>query len=238
MADIWGIDVSRHQGPDINWPKVKAAGCSFAAIRATISWGYTDAWFARNREGVKAAGIPWTAYHVVYPDQSPERQIRHFIDTVGEKPPMPLVLDVELDRGMTPQAITVNLKECSEWVRKLDGRLPIIYTGKWWWDQHTEPQTLTYPIYHSLWVADYRDRGEPALPRDWQDWLFWQKSDRGAVDGIAGNVDLDVFNGDESAFHKWLTSHAPGNGREELIDEALRHHEALGRILEELKYGA
>jgi len=36
---------------------------------------------------------------------------------------------------------------------------------------------------------------EPALPLAWDEWEFWQYTSDGAVPGIVGRVDLDVFNG-------------------------------------------
>ena len=36
---------------------------------------------------------------------------------------------------------------------------------------------------------------EPSLPRGWFKWTFWQYSEKGRINGINANVDLNVFNG-------------------------------------------
>jgi LysM repeat protein len=36
---------------------------------------------------------------------------------------------------------------------------------------------------------------QPFLPRGWFKWIFWQYSEKGRVNGINADVDLNVFNG-------------------------------------------
>ena len=48
-----------------------------------------------------------------------------------------------------------------------------------------------YPI----WVAADGVENAGPLPKGWTAWTLWQHSDDGKVDGITGDVDLDVFNG-------------------------------------------
>ena len=45
-----------------------------------------------------------------------------------------------------------------------------------------------------LWVAHYT-HACPNVPAAWSTWTFWQHTDRGAVPGITGPVDLDLFAG-------------------------------------------
>ena len=52
---------------------------------------------------------------------------------------------------------------------------------------------------YPLWVAHY---DEPEKPRIEREWLFWQHSESGHVNGIATKVDFSVFNGDSTAFQK------------------------------------
>ena len=35
-------------------------------------------------------------------------------------------------------------------------------------------------------------------------WLFWQYSGSGLSHGVEGKIDLNVFNGSEDAWHRWL----------------------------------
>ena len=48
---------------------------------------------------------------------------------------------------------------------------------------------------HPLWVADY-GQDPPRLPNGWSSYAFFQKAQDGTVNGIAGKIDVDFFNGD------------------------------------------
>jgi lysozyme len=53
---------------------------------------------------------------------------------------------------------------------------------------------------HSIWIQDLR----PVISPDF-DWLFWQISLRGQIEGITANVvDINIFNGNKSDFHNYL----------------------------------
>jgi lysozyme len=50
-------------------------------------------------------------------------------------------------------------------------------------------------------VAHYLQPHQPRIARDW---VFWQHSESGTVNGIFGKVDFNVFNGDSVAFRSLL----------------------------------
>lgn len=188
-----GIDVSRWQG-EILWGKVASAGYRFAVIRATIGNYYTDPRFYVNWDGAREAGLLVSAYHVVTPDRPADSQMDRFYDVLDDRESdLPLVLDVELTREMSPEDITSSVQECAELVTDGTARRPVIYTARWFWDRNV----LKGPDWkqYDLWVAHY-GADVPLLPCDWDEWAFWQYSDRGRVPGISTATDLNWFNGD------------------------------------------
>ncbi|MEA3342216.1 MAG: GH25 family lysozyme [Chloroflexota bacterium] len=192
MSTTPGIDVSRWQG-EINWEMVAAAGYRFAVIRATIGNYYTDPRFYENWNGARGAGLLVSAYHVATPEHSAGSQIDRLFDVLGErKADLPLVLDVELSREISPTGITACVRDCVQKVERQDDRKPIIYTAGWFWNH----QVLESPGWseHDLWVAHY-GVSAPTLPTGWDEWQFWQHSDKGRVPGIAAETDLNQFNG-------------------------------------------
>lgn len=193
MSVIPGIDVSRYQGK-INWEKVALAAYRFVIIRATVGDYYTDPNFSENWSGAKDSGILVSAYHAVTPDRSAESQIEHFFDILdNRKADLALILDIELARGVSPAAITACIKDCLNKTEQLDGRKPIIYTAKWFWDINVLPSAEW--AQYDLWVAHY-GVSSPALPEGWSEWKFWQYSNRGRVSGIESeHTDLDWFAG-------------------------------------------
>ena len=187
-----GIDVSRWQG-EIDWSRVAVAGYRFAIIRATVGNYYTDPRFYVNWEDARDVGLLISAYHVVAPERPADSQIEHLFEVLDDRSPdFPLVLDIELSREVGREGITACAAECADLVEREEGRKPIIYTARWFWDNNV----LDTPDWSSydLWVAHY-GVDNPTLPVVWDQWTLWQYSDHGQVPGIDAATDLNWFNG-------------------------------------------
>jgi lysozyme len=187
-----GIDVSRWQG-EIDWPQVAAEGHRFAFIRSTIGDAYLDPRFYSNWDEARAAGLLISAYHVITPDRPAQAQIDYLFDVLdGRTADVPLVLDVEREDGVDRETISACVLSCLEEVEARDGRKPILYTARWFWDRYLLPSERWRD--YQLWIASYTDK--PLMPRDWDEWLFWQYSDSGKVPGVASRAtDLNWFAG-------------------------------------------
>jgi lysozyme len=125
---IQGIDVSRWQG-EINWQLVAAAGCEFAAIRATVGNYYTDPFFEKNREGAILYEVYPLYYHVVCPDNSIKSQIDRFMGVVGDIGIARPVMDIELIRDKNKQVVTEIAKGCTQEASDRCGKPAIPYSN-------------------------------------------------------------------------------------------------------------
>ena len=76
-------------------------------------------------------------------------------------------------------------------VQAATGRVPIIYTGKYFWNDNVGSGDFAG---NPLWLAAYVSPC-PSTPGAWGGWSMWQYNDNGSIPGIAGNVDVDIFNG-------------------------------------------
>ena len=197
---INGVDVHADKG-DVDWDKVRAAGCEFAIVKATEGQGFRDARFTRARwSAMKSAGIVRGAYHFARPSNGssdPVGEARDFlaaVDAVGglRSGDLPLALDLE--------ATTLGPRDTFAWVRRFvraikraTGRAPLLYTSPSFWTDHVgnAEDNLDCP----LWIAHYGVKS-PTVPRAWETYTLWQHSDKGAVAGVAGHVDVDVLHGD------------------------------------------
>jgi len=194
-AQVWtpGIDVSHYQGA-IDWGRVKAAGIQFAYLKATDGISYVDPTFLRNSGNCETLGIPWGAYHFFRPDQDPSSQAIHFLETLAAlSPSLPSALDLEISPGETVDLI----QEVDDFIAEL-GESPLIYCSPAFalqWLRLDDDFTTAHP----LWVAEYTLKPEPETA-PWSDWLFWQHTPGGQVDGIPNQVDLDWFHGTPAEF--------------------------------------
>ena len=103
---VHGTDVSKYQ-TSIAWHDAKAAGISFAFLKATEGGDRVDDNFSENWQRAKAAGVPRGAYHFYYFCRPAEEQARWFIRNVPrDRSSLPPVLDMEWN----PQSPTCKLQ--------------------------------------------------------------------------------------------------------------------------------
>jgi lysozyme len=210
---ILGFDCS-HWQPSIDWEKAKASGIQFAFVKITQGRIHYEGNFynlkARIAE-IKKHGIKLGYYHFCSPQAgNPETLARseaaNFNLHISDLPEsdLPLVLDIEkyadapkenpckLPVGWTKESLTTYLKT---FISELDKEV-IIYTNKWIWTDD-----VNFKIY-PLWVPFYQNKNyaniDPKfisinnpMPAGWTDWTIWQFTDKGEIDGVKGNVDLN-----------------------------------------------
>jgi len=143
----WQYSADGTQKPDFD--KVNST-CDFVAVRAGISWGYTDKWFSYSWGHLT---VPRLAYHVVYPGESAIRQMEHFLRIVNPGEHDRLVLDMELDHGYSKARITQTLYECLDFLVKETGRYPIVYSRASWINQFVDTSQIPSEDW---WLAGYR----------------------------------------------------------------------------------
>jgi len=188
---INGADVSEYQGV-INWQKLKTdkKDFNFIFIRSTAGKNRRDRYFTYNWKQAKKNNIIRGAYHYYRPNENSKLQAENFIKNVklssGDLPP---VLDIENTSSV--QSITSLKKGISLWLKIIEdhyGVKPIIYSSASYYESFLAQEFGSYV----LWVANYNIVKNPIKH---EKWLFWQYSDKAIVLGIAGPVDLNVFNG-------------------------------------------
>lgn len=199
---IHGIDVSKYQDI-IDWESVQQMNVDdvrirFAFMKATEGVRNEDVHFKRNWKRAKDAGVARGAYHFFLATKSGRLQAESFIKRVKLEPgDLPPVLDVEQTYGVPAVKLRERVKEWLDVVEEYYGVRPIIYTNVDFYKQVLKDEFDEYP----LWVAHYLQRHRPRIHREW---LFWQHSETGRVNGIRHPVDFNVFNGDSTRFAELL----------------------------------
>ncbi len=197
-AALLGIDVSKHQG-EIDWQRVKADGISFAMLRAVYR-GYgaegnlrVDEAFEENLDGALAAGVDVGIYvfsQAVTVEEAVEEAELALSLIEGREIAYPVVFDMEEIAGdaartanLTPAEATDLALAFCETVQAA-GYEPMIYGNLKWLAANLELSRLTE---YDKWLAQYYRT--PAFPYAFQ---MWQYTNTGRVDGIAGDVDLNL----------------------------------------------
>jgi GH25 family lysozyme M1 (1,4-beta-N-acetylmuramidase) len=193
---VLGVDVSKYNG-DIDWNKVRDAGISFAVIRAgyrgaTSGSLVVDPKFEQNMQGALDAGLDVGVYFFT--------QAVNEVEAVEEASAVlelckdyrlkyPVFIDSE-GAGGNGRADALDTQErtkvCEAFCKTIEnaGQTAGVYASKNWYQGRLDAQTLES---HTIWLAEYR--GVPKYEGYYQ---LWQYTSKGQVDGITGNVDLNV----------------------------------------------
>ena len=202
---IVGIDVSSHNG-DIDFYKVKNDGYSFVIIKASEGKDHLDSLFATNYNRAKANGLKVGAYHYFLMNSDGINQAKNFVEAVGwRRLDLPLVIDVEEDnetnKNVSDDIIMKNLNAMIDNLQSRGFKV-MIYTNGNGYKKYVKDRL---PINVGLWICSFKDPYKiEHIPNQLQ-----QYSQRGRVSGIDGDVDLDVFNGNETQWERWLGQASP-----------------------------
>ena len=195
----YGIDVSKHNG-DIDFKKVKDAGFDFVFLRIVYR-GYgkqgnlkQDEKFIENIRKVKETGLKVGAYVFSQAKNEVEalEEAKFAIEVLGDETlDLPLVFDSETIKNhiartdnISGEQFTKNAIAFMEEIKrhKLD---TAFYSNMVWEDYYFDMEKLKD---YKVWYADYNNK--PQTPYDF---TYWQFSEKGYVDGVDGEVDLNVW---------------------------------------------
>ncbi len=200
LASPQGIDVSKWNAT-VDWEKVrKEGGEAFAYCKASEGL-WTDAKFAQNWHGMKAAGLYRGAYCFFRPSIDLKAQADHLHKLIGacDEGDLPVWIDVERDDKGRDQvlgtaddirATDAAIETFADLIEERHLMRPVVYSYGPFLDSHD----IEVPSC-SLAIADYRS-GPPTLPPGWDRFLFHQWiGDKGTEPGVDGPCDQVRFNG-------------------------------------------
>ena len=205
--EVHGVDVSHWQG-NIDWKKLRTQGANFAFIKATEGGKHVDRLFRTNWDNAHAAGIPTGAYHFMYWCRNAEEQAKWFIRNVPKQSgSLPPVLDVEWNGnkktcpGKLPRKqVLAKMKVWLDIVERHYGVKPIIYTAPDFYEDNLKGQFTDY----SFWLRSVAVHPKGRYPN--REFAFWQYSGTGLSKGVSTEIDLNVFNGTEESWKRWLSA--------------------------------
>lgn len=182
---IRGIDVSAHNG-EIDFERVRADGYSFVMIKATEGTDFKDRNFVDNIRSARSAGLKVGAYHFFRFDTDGNLQALNFLHSLRNRSlDFPAVIDVEEWGNPDGTATSQIVSRLRQMIERMEyhGVDVVLYTNKDAYDRFIRDNFANYP----LWICSFTELA-PNL-----EWRIWQYTHRGSVDGISGNVDLNVL---------------------------------------------
>ena len=187
-----GIDISRWQ-ETVDFEQVKAAGCEFVYMRiGGYDEGelYTDRYYRQNIVGAKEAGLKIGIYW--HAEEGTDQEVResaaYLLEILdGTEIDYPIAYDFEdflhFERyGMNLYDLNRHLDIFAEEIEAA-GYKACLYNSKYYLES-----IWTNEVGHPVWLANYTK--ETSYQGDY---FLWQHSNTGRIDGIEGDVDLDVL---------------------------------------------
>ncbi len=190
----FGIDVSKWQ-ENIDFEKVKNAGASFVMMRIGVQKEALgdlsmDAYFEQNYENAKKAGLKVGVYLYSIATSSKEaiKQANWVIKKLdGKKIDLPIVFDWE--NWTKWNSYKISFHEINEIADNFMDRIKkkgyegMLYSSKFYletiWTNKKE-----FPV----WLAHYTSKTNYE-----GDYQIWQLCNNGHIDGINGDVDIDIM---------------------------------------------
>lgn len=192
-----GIDVSQWQG-EVDWRSVKESGVEFAFVRIGYQAGFDeeyvlDPYFEANMKGATEAGLPVGVYFYSYANSVDEaqKQAEWIVEKIKD---YPVELGIAFDweswsefnqAGMSFRTINKVATAFLDTVEK-NGYKGLLYSSKVYLERIWD-----VPGYET-WLAQYYDRVTYNGA-----YRYWQLSNSGRVDGIYGDVDVNIMYLDE-----------------------------------------
>lgn len=192
-----GIDVSTHQ-KEIDWPAVAADGVDFAILRLGHR-GYTegglflDETFETNLQGALDAGLEVGVYffsQAVTPEEA-EEEADYVLNALdGQALAFPVAFDWEpitgdeaRTDGLDGEVMTRCAAAFCKRVKDAGYRAAVYFNQTQGYLRYDLRELTDY----ELWLAEYG-----TVPDFYYHFDLWQYSHTGRVDGIQGDVDLDL----------------------------------------------
>lgn len=187
-----GIDVSSWQS-DIDFKKVKDSGVEFVIIR--IGFGHKngeiiyDSRFSEYLKSAKENGLKVGLYFYSYAKNVKEssEQAKWIIEALnGESLDLPIAFDWEIFNGFNKYNLSLtDLNLIGEsFIKEINnaGYEGMLYGSKYYLENMWNLND------YKIWLAHYTNKTNYK-----GDYYIWQLSNTGKVDGIKGDVDLDIL---------------------------------------------
>ena len=198
VASTTGIDVSDLQG-SIDWEAVKNDGIDFAMLRcgrrgSTEGQLYTDTKYYENVEGATRAGLPHGVYFFSQATNEQEalEEAEYVLNLInGAGVTYPVVYDQEPVTDSSGRANNLSAEQLTKNAQTFCKRIEEAgYTPMVYGNQYDLSRLNVDQVNAAVWYAEY-PASRPTS--SYHDFVMWQYSHTGKVNGISTSVDMDIL---------------------------------------------
>lgn len=193
-SELFGVDVSHwNTYKEKNSHYRPLSSIDFMIAKATQGIGYKDSEFDNFMNIACAKGLLRGAYHFVSMTE-PYEQALNFVSTVRPYGDCLLALDFEdSDGAMKVSQDTINkyLYPLAKYVKLMTGTPPLIYASKYVFDSYDFSEIRKLDC--GVWVAKWDRITDKPTIKNWGSLIaIKQYTDKGSIDELIGNTDLNV----------------------------------------------
>lgn len=204
-----GIDVSTHNGT-IDWKKV-VESVDFAIIRAGYGKNNIDTMLSKNVKGCQDYSIDFGFYWFSYAlsESDAKKEADYVCDLADKyKPNYPICYDWEYDSDEYAKKMGISMSNdkrkafANSFLKRVEerGYYAMLYTNIDYLNKGFSDLTKTYDVWLAQWGVNSPSKSCG----------IWQKTSSGKVNGINGNVDLNISYNDYAG----LITNNKGNKKE------------------------
>ena len=189
-SHVHGIDLSHYQG-EVFWDAIgDNSKMAYVYLKATEGGDRIDDKYEQNIELAHKYGLKVGSYHFFRPKTPLKLQLENFKAQCrpSQQDLIPMI-DVETKQGLSNDAFRDSLMTFLTMVEEAYHQKPLVYTGTNFYNKYMSGLMNGY----KLMIAQYSSN-EPVL-NDGNDYMLWQYTGKGHIDGIRGYVDKSRFMG-------------------------------------------
>lgn len=222
---IYGIDISKYQHVignkkyPINWKNLRISHLGsiskktisgavdfpikFIYVKSTEGASLLNPYYRKDYLAARAHGFKVGSYHFFSPISPAVSQARQFLKhSIIQKGDFPPVLDVEPTREQIEKmggcgVLFARIRTWLRCVQRETGTKPILYVSQTFVNRYLSKAPDLKHNYQ-IWIARYGEY-KPDVHL-----IYWQLCPDGHVRGIHGKVDINVFNGYQDAYEKFI----------------------------------
>ena len=190
---IHGTDVSHYQG-DVFWEAVgDNSKLQYVYIKASEGSTIIDDRYQQNIIQAHRHGLKVGSYHFFRVRAGLMAQLKNFMSQCrpGDQDLIPMI-DVESTNGMPSQQFCDSLRAFLLMVEQAYKQKPLIYTFRNFYNKHLAGQFNDYQFMIAMYTPD------PPVLSDGRDYIMWQYTAKGHINGISTYVDKSRFMGRHS----------------------------------------